>query len=79
MIPADRAFPPKAAPLFFGGGSGDQICLSVMGQMAMKDESLKDHNVTIRDYDADHWLIWSKGDEIAQDLENWIQNVVLKV
>ena len=37
-----------------------------------KSDAFKGHQVTIKNYDADHWLILSKGPQISHDLEAWI-------
>lgn len=38
--------------------------------------SFKDHNITIHDYDADHWLILSHAKEISSDLDNWLGKIL---
>ena len=76
-IPPERAFPPQTAPVFFGGALQDYVCLASIGRRTMEGEEFKDHNVTIRDFDADHWLVFSKAGEICQELENWIKGAVV--
>lgn len=39
----------------------------------------KDHQITIRDFDADHWLILSHADEINRELDGWLQGVVPQI
>ena len=45
----------------------------------MKREELKNHNVTIRDFEGGHWLLLEP--EVAvtltQELDSWIQEVVV--
>lgn len=72
-IPPERAYPPKSAPIFFGAALNDYVCVPSRNIAAFKNEKFKDHQVTIKEYDADHWLILSKADEIARDLEAWIE------
>ena len=54
------------------------MCLAQTGYAAFRAEPLKEHSVTTKEYDADHWLILSKADEIARDLEAWIDGTVLQ-
>ena len=42
----------------------------------MTGPDLKDHNVTIHEYDADHWSIFSHAKEISADLDEWLTKVV---
>lgn len=77
-VPPERALPPKSAPIFFAGGKQDCVCLVSVAHALFADEAFKHHHITIRDYDADHWLNLSHADEITRELERWIENVVLK-
>jgi soluble epoxide hydrolase / lipid-phosphate phosphatase len=72
-IPPDRTFPPVTSPIFFGAASNDYVCLPAVGHAAFKKPQFRDHKITQKEYDADHWLILSKADEIAHDLEAWIE------
>lgn len=72
-IPPERAYPPASAPIFYGAAIHDYICLAANGHAAFNADGFKNHSVTIKDYDADHWLILSKADEINHDLEAWIE------
>lgn len=78
QIPPERAYPPKHAPVFFGGALKDQVCLAQSGHAMFASEPFKEHSVTIRDYDADHWLILSHHEALARDLGEWIDGTVLK-
>ncbi|KAJ3556465.1 hypothetical protein NM688_g2016 [Phlebia brevispora] len=78
-VPADHALPPKSAPLFFGAAKNDYISVAAFGYSVFGNEEFKEHSVTIRDFDADHWLILSKGSEIARELGSWIEGTVAKV
>lgn len=77
VIPDELAFPPKTAPLFFAGALQDYLCLAEEGHQTMQIPQLKDHDVTIRDFDSDHWLILSKAEEVCLELESWIQGTVI--
>ena len=72
-IPKERYLPPTSSPIFFGASLKDYICVAAMQKGIMADPKFKDHNVTIREYDADHWLILSKASEIGPDLDAWIK------
>ena len=72
-IPPERAFPPKDAPVFFGAANKDYICLPAIGYGIFNGDSFKDHKVTIKEYDADHWLILSHAQQLTRDLEEWIE------
>lgn len=77
VIPPERALPPPTSPLFFGAALQDYICRAGPGRQIMEGEEFKQHNVTIRDFDADHWLVFSKADEVCKELESWIEGTVL--
>lgn len=72
-IPADRAYPPAGTPIFFGAAKNDYVCVPSDGYEAFKDEHFAEGQVTMKEYDADHWLILSKVNEISRDLEAWIK------
>ncbi|GJE91580.1 alpha/beta hydrolase [Phanerochaete sordida] len=78
QIPYERRLPPQSAPLFFGGAKNDYICLAQTGYAVFGSEVFKEYSVTTKEYDADHWLILSTADEIARDLDAWIEGTVLK-
>ena len=70
-------FPPSSAPIFFGGAKQDVICTPATGYATFGQKEFQDHSVTTKEYDADHWLILSKADEISRDLEAWIEGTVI--
>ena len=39
----------------------------------MKELEPEGFHVTLKAYDADHWIILSKGEEIVKDLEEWME------
>ena len=47
------------------------------GYQVFSSEPLKDHSVTIRDFDGDHWIILSHADEINKELKEWMEGVVM--
>ena len=75
-IPPERFFPPKEAPVFFGAALHDPLCLPAIGYEAMRDSGFKEHNVTVKDFDSDHWLILTKPEEVSEELDKWIQGTV---
>ena len=75
VIPADRAYPPAGVPIFFGAAKWDFIALPSVGFAVFKDEHFVEGQVTEKEYDADHWLILSKANEISRDLEAWIEEL----
>ena len=74
-IPKERYLPPTSSPIFFGASLKDYICIADMQKGIMADPKFKDHDVTIHDYDADHWLILSHAKEICEDLEKWLARI----
>ncbi|KIP01958.1 hypothetical protein PHLGIDRAFT_122890 [Phlebiopsis gigantea 11061_1 CR5-6] len=73
QIPAERAYPPAGVPVYFAAAKNDVICLPSIGYEAFKDKHFVEGQVTKKEYDADHWLILSKANEISRDLEAWIK------
>ncbi|GJE89532.1 alpha/beta hydrolase [Phanerochaete sordida] len=78
-IPDAQKFPPARAPIYFGVGQQDAICLPEIGYQAFANDGFKGHNITIKEYPGDHWLIRSEAAEIASDLEGWLENSVLPI
>ena len=76
-IPKERYLPPTSSPIFFGASLKDYICIADMQKGIMADPKFEDHNVTIREYDADHWSLLSHAREISSDLDDWLAKVVL--
>ncbi|KII93216.1 hypothetical protein PLICRDRAFT_35398 [Plicaturopsis crispa FD-325 SS-3] len=70
-IPLEN-YSPKA-PVFFGASTKDQICLAAVGKasIAMKCKGVN----TIKEYDADHWLILSHAEQLSADLLGWIEGL----
>ena len=77
-IPQERILPPTDAPLFFGAAMEDWVCVATMGFETMRNAAFKDHDVTIREFQADHWLLFSVPDEVCRALEDWVERSVLK-
>ena len=76
-IPPLQKLPPISAPIFFGGALKDYICIAEHGQNMFTSYDFQDHNVTIRDFDGDHWIILSHADEINKELKQWLEGTVL--
>ncbi|THH28593.1 hypothetical protein EUX98_g5603 [Antrodiella citrinella] len=76
-IPKSQLLPPLASPLFFGAALQDPVCLAAAGKAAMASR-LPDHNVTIRDFDGDHWMLEypAIAEEVNRELHVWLETVV---
>ena len=53
----------------------DRVGIAEVQKGYLTDPKFKDHDVTIHDYDADHWLILSHAKEICEDLEKWLARI----
>lgn len=76
-IPPERRLPPVSTPIFFGVGTRDLICTPRIGRMSFASEPFKNHNITIKEFDGDHWFTKSHGKEIARELDAWVSGVVV--
>lgn len=76
QIPPERMFPPASAPIFFAAVSKDYICTPEIGRIIFGNDTFRNHSVTTTEYDADHWFILSHADQVARDLESWIESAV---
>ncbi|KII93233.1 hypothetical protein PLICRDRAFT_171017 [Plicaturopsis crispa FD-325 SS-3] len=70
-IPLDNYNP--TAPVFFGAATKDHICLAAGGKAEIA-KTCKGAT-TIKEYDADHWLILSHGEQISKDLLTWVEGL----
>ncbi|KAI0076656.1 epoxide hydrolase [Panus rudis PR-1116 ss-1] len=70
-----RVTPPSSSPIFFGAASLDYICLLSFSLQTFASDEFKHHDVTVKEYNADHWLVLSHPDAIQQDLGGWIKHV----
>lgn len=66
-----------SAPIFFGAALKDYICIAEQAYERFAAEEFKNHNITIRDFDGDHWIILSHADEINKELKKWFEETVL--
>jgi len=79
QIPPDRQLPPTATPIFFGAALQDYICLAVMGKKLFAGEAFSKHeSITIRDFDADHWLMINLPEEVNRELGAWVDETLRK-
>ncbi|TCD69880.1 hypothetical protein EIP91_005957 [Steccherinum ochraceum] len=78
VIPPNRMFPPISCPLFFGAALRDPACVAELGKKTMRQDGLKNHNITIRDFDGDHWLMLypELAASVRRELLSWIEGVV---
>jgi soluble epoxide hydrolase / lipid-phosphate phosphatase len=72
-IPPERMYPPVSAPIFFGVGQLDYVCTPALGNAQFGKPEFKQHKVTTKEYDADHWFILSKPEQLSRDLVAWIE------
>ena len=63
----------------YAGGTEDSVCIPSMQKQTFEDARFKDHQITIREYDAGHWFILSHADELNADLAPWIEGVVAQI
>ncbi|KAI0341823.1 epoxide hydrolase [Trametopsis cervina] len=75
-IPESRKFPPVNSPIFFGAAKEDRVCLPQIGYDQFAVEDFKGHDITIREFDGDHWIILSHADKINKELLSWIEETV---
>ena len=61
-------------PVFFGGALNDVICIPAQYEQSMPQYV---SNLTIRTYDASHWLHLEKKDEVNKDIKEWLQTLNL--
>lgn len=71
-IPPERAFPPIDSPIFFGATTKDYICTPAFGYATVRSEAMKDHRIICKDFDSDHWLLFTHPEEVARELILWI-------
>lgn len=76
-IPQERLLPPTSAPLFFAGAKKDYICRIELVRMICEGDLLKEHEVTLHEFDSDHWIIMSHADELNKALEEWLETSVV--
>ena len=74
-IPQSRYLPPTSSPIFMGAALKDRIGVAEVQKSYVTGIKFKDHDVTIHDYDADHWLILSHAKEISGDLDKWLSRL----
>ncbi|KAK7676757.1 hypothetical protein QCA50_005212 [Cerrena zonata] len=75
-IPKERYLPPTSSPIFFAASLRDYIGLAAMQKGNLTSPKFKDHNVTIHEYDADHWILLSHAEEVGKDLDAWLAKIV---
>ncbi|EKM56417.1 uncharacterized protein PHACADRAFT_207661 [Phanerochaete carnosa HHB-10118-sp] len=76
QIPSERKLPPVRAPIYYAAAKDDYVYPPKTGFASFTQEVFRGHSVTMKEYHADHWLILSHGEEIARDLEEWIEGTV---
>ncbi|KAJ7620486.1 alpha/beta-hydrolase [Mycena polygramma] len=58
-------------PVFFAAAHKDYICVPKVAQGGMKKSC---PNLTVRDYQTDHWVQFAAPDQVNADLLRWIEN-----
>ena len=76
-IPQSRYYPPTSSPIFMGAALRDRVGIAEVQKGYFTDPKFKDHNVTVREYDVDHWSLLSHAKDISSDLDDWLAKVVL--
>ncbi|KAF8905666.1 Alpha/Beta hydrolase protein [Mucidula mucida] len=61
-------------PVFFGGATRDYISIIVLMRAPFFKYA---PDFTFQDYDADHWVMIQRPDEVNKDLLEWLENSVL--
>lgn len=75
-VPRSNQFPPSSCPIFFGAALQDYICTAAAGKHVFKRKEFANHDITVRDFDADHWLILSMPDQINRELGQWLERIL---
>ncbi|KAJ3489885.1 hypothetical protein NLI96_g1816 [Meripilus lineatus] len=75
-IPETKIYPPTSCPIFFGAGNQDRVSISDAGIKSFAHTCFENHDITVGEYHADHWLILSVPNEINRELETWLESVV---
>lgn len=70
QIPRSRYAIPH--PVFFGAAKQDYVCLPAIGLHAMRPLCL---DLTVREFDADHWVQLALPNEVNEELLAWIKGV----
>jgi len=63
-------------PVFFGGAMQDYICISSMYKAEMPKLC---PDLTVKEYERDHWLLLDRPEKLNRDLVEWISDVAAKV
>ncbi|KAJ7620474.1 Alpha/Beta hydrolase protein [Mycena polygramma] len=74
VVALDDRFVPREnyiikQPVFFGAAHKDYICVAKVALVGMKDLC---PNLTVRDYQTDHWVQLAAPDKVNADLLEWI-------
>ncbi|EEB92245.1 hypothetical protein MPER_09275 [Moniliophthora perniciosa FA553] len=74
-IPPERRFLPNI-PVFFGDALKDHIAREelFLGTLGVPESPLNGENVTRKDFDACHWLMMEKPDEVSQALNELLSS-----
>jgi len=64
---------PIQQPVFFGGALRDTVCLAAIGKVTAAQ--FCKGPLTIREFDAGHWVMWEEKDTVNQELLKWIQGL----
>jgi soluble epoxide hydrolase/lipid-phosphate phosphatase len=59
-------------PFFLGATLKDYVCIAPVQIMSTKKWC---SSLTVKQYDADHWAMWSHADEINRDLLAWLETL----
>lgn len=75
----DKTVPPEnikvKQPVFYGAATKDYVCLAGPSAASLEQTCLGPK--TVKEYDADHWVIFSHAKEVNKDLLEWIESLSL--
>ncbi|KAK7047663.1 hypothetical protein VNI00_006431 [Paramarasmius palmivorus] len=74
QLPPEKALLPKI-PIFFGDALKDHIAREELFLCAfgLPESPLQGENVTRKAFNAGHWVMYEKPDELSEELNNWLK------
>ncbi|KAI0047474.1 alpha/beta-hydrolase [Auriscalpium vulgare] len=64
---------PIQQPVFFAASALDEACIPVLGTLGLK--AFVKGPLTVKEFQADHWVILSHSQELSEALEKWIEGI----
>jgi soluble epoxide hydrolase/lipid-phosphate phosphatase len=76
MISLQTAIPEEnyriKKPVFLGAATKDYICVAAAQMMNAQKFCPQ---LTAKQYDGDHWIMWSHADQLNSDLLAWLESL----